>query len=96
MQQNDRRCSEVHIWFDSNDCLKPCCNDCTAAQRMETVSGADNAHAALLDLLGFEMLSWALLEETECMHDQAADESEMLGLTAQPAASFQYRCNHGR
>jgi hypothetical protein len=32
---------------------------------------------------------WALLKETERMHDQAADESEMLGLTAQPAASFQ-------
>jgi len=43
---------------------------------------ADNAHTALLESPEFDMIPWALLEETEYMHDQAADESEMLGLTA--------------
>jgi hypothetical protein len=60
-----------------------------AAQGVKMVAGADSAHTTLLESLEFDMTLWALLEETERMHDQAADESEMLGLTAQPAASSQ-------
>lgn len=60
-----------------------------AAQRVKMLAGADNAHTTLLESLEIDMALWALLEETERMHDHAAEESEMLGLTAQPAASFQ-------
>jgi hypothetical protein len=60
-----------------------------AAQGVKMVAGADSAHTTLLESLEFDMTLWALLEETERMHDQAADESEILGLTAQPAASSQ-------